>query len=165
MEEGRIELMRAGMAAIREEEFMLGYVLLSDAYRDLRDMTRLAAGLSYYGLSIALMEKKYKAAIDLCNLALESQFYNAEHYYNLAKVYEAAGSKRKAIEALDRGLAMVDGHFLLKKARDAYGYRAKPAVPFLDRSNPVNRTLGRARAQSAEQAASRVAFRERETSS
>jgi len=164
MEEGRIELMRAGIAAIRDEEFMLGYVLLSDAYRDLRNLTKLAAGLSHYGLAVALMEKKYKNAIDLCNMAIEAQFYNAEHYYNLSKVFEAAGSKKRAIEILDKGLAVVDGHFLLKKARDAYGYRSKPAVPFLDRGNPVNKALGIARSRpDAEQGKQAVALRETES--
>ena len=52
------------------------------------------------------MQKKYKPAIDLCKRAIELQFYNGDHYANLARVYVAAGNRKKAIETVEQGLKL-----------------------------------------------------------
>src|SRR5438067_9563477 len=65
---------------------------------------KTATGLSYFGLCLALVQKKFKPAIDLCKRAIELQFYNVDHYANLARVYVAAGNRKKAIEAIEQGL-------------------------------------------------------------
>src|SRR5437763_16261004 len=66
--------------------------------------SKTATGLSYFGLCLALVQKKNKPAIDLCKRAIELQFYNVEHYANLALVYIAAGNRKKALEAVQQGL-------------------------------------------------------------
>ena len=43
---------------------------------------KAAAGLSYFGLCLALVQKKYKAAADLCKRAMDLEFYNGDHYAN-----------------------------------------------------------------------------------
>ncbi len=142
-----ITTIQHGISAVRREEYMLAYVLLTEAYASEDTQLRHPEGLSHFGLALALMDKKFKSAIDFCNQAIELQFYNAEAYLNLAKVYEAAGARRKAVESLDRGLEVVPDHTALKKMRDSYGYRKPPAVPFLDRGNAVNKAIGIARTQ------------------
>jgi tetratricopeptide (TPR) repeat protein len=91
------------------------------------------------------MQRKFKPAIDLCKLAIELQFYNADHYANLARVYIAAGNRKKAIDAIEQGLKSHAEDETLLEVRRQLGVRAKPPVPFLDRAHPINVTLGQAR--------------------
>jgi tetratricopeptide (TPR) repeat protein len=107
--------------------------------------SKTATGLSHFGLCLAIMQRKFKPAIDLCKLAIELQFYNADHYANLARVYIAAGNRKKAIDAIEQGLKSHAADETLLEVRRQLGVRAKPPVPFLDRAHPINVTLGQAR--------------------
>jgi tetratricopeptide (TPR) repeat protein len=104
-----------------------------------------ASGLSYFGLCLALVQKRYKDGIDLCKRAIDLEFYNGDHYANLTKVYVAAGNRKKAVATAEQGLKLVPEHEMLTEVRQSLGVRARPAVPFLDRGNPVNVQLGYAR--------------------
>jgi tetratricopeptide (TPR) repeat protein len=104
-----------------------------------------AAGLSYFGLCLALVQKKYKEGIDLCKRAIDLEFYNGDHYANLARTYMAAGNRKKAVDSAEQGLKLVPEHEMLTEVRAELGVRSRPAVPFLDRNNPVNIQLGHAR--------------------
>lgn len=106
---------------------------------------KAANGLSYFGLTVALVQRKYKEAIELCKRALDLEFYNGDHYANLTRVYAAAGNRKKALETAQAGLKILPDHEELQKARAELGIRSRPAVPFLDRSNPINVTLGQQR--------------------
>jgi len=106
-----------------------------------------ASGLSYFGLSLALVQKKYKMAVDLCRRALDLEFYNGDHYANLAHVYMISGQRKKAYEIVQTGLRLLPDHEGLQRARRQLGVRSRPAVPFLDRSHPINISLGQARQQ------------------
>lgn len=108
-------------------------------------LAKTASGLSYFGLCLALVEKRIKPAIDLCKRAIELQFYNVDHYANLARVYTAAGNRKKAIEILDQGSKSHPDDETLLAVRRELGIRARPPVPFLERANPINITLGQAR--------------------
>jgi tetratricopeptide (TPR) repeat protein len=135
--------------AAREEDFLRAITLFIDIYgtedsppiRTPKD----ASGLSFFGLALALMQKKFKPAIDLCRRAIDLEFYNGDHYANLARVYVAAGNRKKAVEIADQGLKLVQGHEYLRNVRKSLGVRARPSVPFLDRTNPINVSLGQAR--------------------
>ncbi|HEV7487677.1 MAG TPA: hypothetical protein VGQ65_18565 [Thermoanaerobaculia bacterium] len=107
--------------------------------------SKTATGLSHFGLCLAMMQRKFKPAIDLCKLAIELQFYNADHYANLARVYVAAGNRKKAIDAIEQGLKSHAADETLLEVRRQLGVRAKPPIPFLDRDHPINVTLGQAR--------------------
>lgn len=106
-----------------------------------------ASGLSYFGLSLALVQKKYRMAVDLCRRALDLEFYNGDHYANLAHVYMISGHRKKAYEIVQSGLRLLPEHEGLQRARRQLGVRSRPTVPFLDRSHPINVTLGQARQQ------------------
>ena len=145
--------------ATKEEDYLRGLTLFMDIYGGEDAPTSLntkaAQGLSYFALCVALVEKKYKAAIDLCKRALELEFYNSEHHMNLMKVYVAAGNRKKALETVEAGLKLHPEDESLLHARRTLGLRARPAVPFLERANPINVSLGQARH------AKKVAERER----
>jgi len=135
--------------ATREEDYLRALTLFVEVYggEDAPNTlnAKTATGLSYFGLCVALVQKKYKSAIDLCKRALELEFYNGDHYINLMKVYVAAGNRKKALESVESGLKLHPEDEALLNARRSLGVRARPAVPFLDRSHPINVTLGQAR--------------------
>ena len=135
--------------ATKEEDYLRALTLFVEVYGGEDAPTSLnakaAKGLSYFGLCVALVQKKYKDAIDLCKRALELEFYNSDHYINLMKVYVAAGNRKKALETIEAGLKLHPEDEALLKARRTLGVRARPAVPFLGRSNPINVSLGQAR--------------------
>ena len=93
----------------KNEEYLRALTLFLDVYGGEEPpspmlSSKTATGLSYFGLCLALVQKKFKPAIDLCKRAIELQFYNVDHYANLARVYVAAGNRKKAIETRRAGI-------------------------------------------------------------
>ncbi len=139
----------AAIGLAREEDYLHALTLFLEVYgtessppiRSAKD----AAGLSYFGLCLALIKKDYKTAVELCKRAIDLEFYNGDHYANLSRVYAAAGKRKQAVDTAEAGLRVNAENEYLKKARSALGVRARPAVPFLDRANPVNVQLGASR--------------------
>lgn len=148
-----------GILATRAEDYLQALTLFLDVYGTDEQPpisgAKAAEGLSYFGLCLALVSKKYKTAIDVCKRAIDLQFYNGDHYANLAKVYVAAGNRKKALETTEAGLKLLPEHDGLVRVRETLGVRARPAIPILDRGNPINVSLGQARH------ASKVAEKER----
>lgn len=138
-----------GIAAVKEEDYLRGLTIFLDIYGGEDppppSNTKAATGLSYFGLCLALVQKKFKPAIELCKRATALQFYNPDHYVNLTRVYAAAGQRKKAVETAEAGLKQHADYQPLLAARAALGVRARPAVPFLDRAHPINVTIGQAR--------------------
>ncbi len=134
---------------VKEENYLRALTLFIDIYgsedappiRTAKD----AGALSYFALCLALVQKKYKQAIDICKRALELEFYNGDHYANLARVYLAAGNRKKAFETVQAGRKVAPDHEDLTAVRRLLGVRARPSLPILDRKNPINVSLGRAR--------------------
>ena len=106
---------------------------------------KAASGLSYFGLCLALVQRKYRAAADLCKRAIDLEFYNGDHYANYARVYMMVNNRKKALETVENGMKIAPENDQLRKVRQELGVRARPAVPFLDRSHPINVSLGQAR--------------------
>lgn len=136
--------------AAREEDFLRALTLFIDVYGGTDDVPPIrtpkdAMGLSFFGLAVALVRKEMKPAIDLCRRAIDLEFYNADHYANLARVYAIAGNRRKAIETAEQGLKLSPEHGYLTAVRKSFGVRSTPYVPFLDRTNPINVSLGQSR--------------------
>ena len=132
----------------QDEDYLAALTMFLDIYGTQVapiDTPKAASGLSWFGLTLALVRKEYKAAIDLCRRAMELEFYNGDHYANLARIYAAAGKRKKAVETAQEGLRVAPDNEYLHHVRDSLGVRASPAVPFLDRKNPINVSLGQAR--------------------
>lgn len=142
------DLVEMGIDAAKGGGFERGLIFLAEAYRHLsRDMNaKLPASLlSYYGLCLALHKGKTKEGANFCQLALEKEFFNADHYLNLARVWESARSRRKMVEALEKGLARDPQHTGLLRMKAVLGMRRRPVLPFLHRDNPLNIRLGKIR--------------------
>jgi tetratricopeptide (TPR) repeat protein len=134
----------------KNEEYLRALTLFLDVYGGEDPPSpmlsaKTATGLSYFGLCLALVERKIKPSIDLCKRAIELQFYNVEHFANLARVYTVAGNRKKALETLEQGSKTHPDDESLLAVRRELGIRSRPSVPFLERSNPINVTLGQAR--------------------
>ena len=137
------KLIRYGIEAVQSGDYPLGLSLLSSAYGNSKVSS--PDGLSFYGLALAVVEKKYRPATDFCKKAIELQFYNPHHYVNLCRVYLAAGLRKKAYETVQQGLRVIPEEDSLVALTEQLGRRSEPPLPFLNRSNPLNQALGRAR--------------------
>jgi tetratricopeptide (TPR) repeat protein len=137
----------------RDEEYLRALTIFLEAYGAedtsspliMSKTAKSATGLSYFGLCLMLVQKKTKQAIDLCKRAIELEFYDGNHYANLARVYIAAGNRKKALETLRQGEKEHSDDESLMQVRRQLGVRSTPPVPFLDRANPINVTLGQSR--------------------
>jgi tetratricopeptide (TPR) repeat protein len=147
---GILKRIDEAVALTKEQEYLRALTIFLDIYGGEEPpspmlSSKTATGLSYFGLCLALVQKQMKPAIDLCKRAIELEFYNVEHYANLARVYTAAGNRKKAIETIEQGLKSHPEDEVLLDVRRELGIRSRPPVPFLDRSHPINVTLGQAR--------------------
>jgi tetratricopeptide (TPR) repeat protein len=107
--------------------------------------------LSYYGCLQALVDKKYRSGVETCKRAIalfkakasfgEEVLYPV-FFLNLGRAYLAAGKKKDAIDAFHKGLQYDNGNSDLRKELRGLGIRKQPPVPFLDRSNPINKYIG-----------------------
>lgn len=141
------DLVTLGVAAARQGDFERGLIFLAEAYRNLSHEKQRLTGplLSYYGLCLALHKGRIKEAAEFCWLGVEKDHFNPDAYHNMARVWMAGRSRRKAVEALERGLALDPKHAGLLKLRAEFGTRKPPVLSFLHRDNPLNVSLGRMR--------------------
>ncbi len=107
--------------------------------------------LSYYGCLEAVANKNYSSGIDTCLVAIENlrqkvpigeeSFYPV-FYLNLGKAYLAAGRRKEALDVFEKGIAIERKNKDLLWELKKLGTRRKPPVPFLKRSNPINKYIG-----------------------
>jgi Flp pilus assembly protein TadD len=101
--------------------------------------------LSFLGVSVARAQRKWAAAVKLCETALSLRRGDAQLYLNLAEVYVSAGRRDDAIAVLDRSLMYLRADARIKRARANLGKRGSPVLAFLGRGHFLNRSLGKLR--------------------
>jgi Flp pilus assembly protein TadD len=101
--------------------------------------------LSFLGVSVARAQRKWVAAVKLCETALSLRRSDAQLYLNLAEVYVSAGRRDDAVAVLDRSLLYLRVNARIRRARANLGRRGSPVLPFLERGNFLNRSLGKLR--------------------
>jgi Flp pilus assembly protein TadD len=101
--------------------------------------------LSFLGVSVARAERKWAAAVILCEAALSLRRSEAQLYLNLAEVYLSAGQRDDAVAVLDRALIYFKADVRIRRARANLGRRCSPILPFLERGHFLNRSLGKLR--------------------
>jgi tetratricopeptide (TPR) repeat protein len=102
---------------------------------------------SYLGLALALGEKKYGEAEELCKSAIKHEFYQSDFYHNLGKVYIASRQRGLAIKAFRKGLEVDPSNDKIRQTLERIGVRTRPIFPFLSRDHFLNRELGKLRAR------------------
>ena len=107
--------------------------------------------LSYYGCLIAVVENKVREGIAICEDAIKylntsmpfgTEFFYPVFYLNLGRTYLKGRKKTDAIKAFHEGLRHDPENKDLKWEMQKLGVRRKPPVPFLNRSNPINKYIG-----------------------
>lgn len=107
--------------------------------------------LSYQGCLLAMVEKKHDQGVATCRKAIEQlnrnvpfgqDFFYPSFYLNLGRAYLAAGRKDEAVKALNQGLKYDRDNGDLLWELKKMGTRRRPTVPFLGRSNPINKYMG-----------------------
>jgi tetratricopeptide (TPR) repeat protein len=101
--------------------------------------------LSYYGLSLAQAGLSNQIALQACKTAVFKQTADPVLFLNLGRVYLLIGKPVRAMEAFERGLKISPENKTLRMELSKIDRRGRPPIPFLNRSNPVNRWLGKRR--------------------
>jgi tetratricopeptide (TPR) repeat protein len=140
-DESAREILDGGLAAFEARELETAHRAFERAHRrDPRD----PRAMSWYGVTLVLVERNINLGISLCDQALRGGA-NPELLLNQARVALALRQRERAVRAISRGLEQWPEHPALRAARDTMGTRRAPVLPFLARSNPLNRLLGRLR--------------------
>lgn len=136
---------RKGLHALEERRFLESLAFFESAL-NLEEKSGNPAPrmkyLSYYGLSLSLAAGRTPEAIEMCERALSVEFYNPDLYLNVARVYLAAGERRRAHKALCQGLRIEKGHQGLITEIRRMGLRRRPLFSFLPRDHMLNRLTG-----------------------
>jgi tetratricopeptide (TPR) repeat protein len=101
--------------------------------------------MSWYGLTLVLVEKNSNLGVSLVDQALRAVGPSPELLLNSARVHLALNQRERAVRAVARALELWPEDPRLLVARAAMGTRSAPVLPFLSRNNPLNRFLGRLR--------------------
>ncbi len=110
--------------------------------------------LSHSGYLTATVEKKKKDGCKICQEAIkvmsrtpseDKEFFYPILYLNLGKTYLICNQKKAALEVFREGLKHDPKHQELQSHVTKLGCRRPPVLPFLDRSNPINKYLGKIR--------------------
>ena len=142
------EFLRAVRSSLRSGKQKEAYGLLLQATVQHPDDPLI---LSYFGCFQAIVDKKYRSGVEACKRAIlllkKKETFSEEvlypvFYLNLGRAYVAAGKKKDAIDSFKKGLRYDNGNSDLKQELHKLGVRKQPPVPFLDRSNPINRYIG-----------------------
>ena len=108
--------------------------------------------LSYYGCLESIVHKNYSYGIDTCKRAIEllnekmpfgQDFFYPIFYLNLGRAYLSSDDKKRAFEALQKGLSYDKDNKDILWEMTKLGKRKKPVIPYLKRTNPLNKYIGR----------------------
>jgi tetratricopeptide (TPR) repeat protein len=111
-------------------------------FRSAHRLEPSARNRSYYGMALALAERRFDQALELCRSAAKEEFFNPCLYRNLALVHLAFGFKAEAIRFLRRGLMIDPDNAAIQEDLERLGQRRHPPLGFLRRRHMINRWLG-----------------------
>ena len=97
--------------------------------------------LSCLAFCIAKERGQVKKAISLCNDAIQKEPENSFHYLNLGKIYLIEKKKEDAVNVFREGLHYEKNQQIMDEL-DVLGTRKPPVLPFLKRSNFLNKYIG-----------------------
>ena len=131
-----------GLRAFHARELEAAHAAFARAYRrDGRD----PRFMSWYGVTLVLVERNSNLGVQLCDQALRAGGPEPELLLNLARVHLALRQRERVAAVVARGLERWPEDPGLLAAQAALGNRRQPALPFLRREHPWNRALGRLR--------------------
>ena len=134
------ELYRLGTEAIDSRDYAAAQRYLKAAL----DRERTPDHLSQYALALAAHTREIEPSIALCQEAVKQEPKNSEHFLRLGTIYLVAGRKKEAIRIFRLGLRVGKNPTIVRWLQ-VLGDRRKPLIPFLSRTNPLNKYLGKIR--------------------
>jgi tetratricopeptide (TPR) repeat protein len=137
-----IESFAGALARYREGDAAAAHALFERAHRRAPSDPRL---MSWYGLTLVLVEKNSNLGVLYCDQALRLAGPEPELFLNQARAHLALGQRERAVKAIQRGLATAPEDEALKTAKASMGWRRRPVLPCFGRSNLLNRWFGRLR--------------------
>ncbi|MGH0035473.1 MAG: hypothetical protein ACQGVK_10665 [Myxococcota bacterium] len=102
---------------------------------------------SYYGLVLAIADRRFDQGVELGRSALRQEFFNPDLYLNMARIHLSFGFKSEALRYLRRGLMIDPANGPIQALLEELGNRQRQVLKFLPRGHILNRWLGRARAR------------------
>lgn len=132
----------AGRAAFAARDLGTAHEAFQRAHRRAPSDPRF---MSWYGVTLVLVERNSNLGMVLCEQALRQGGADPDLLLNQARVHLALRQRERAVRAILRGLDLWPDDPRLQAARDAIGTRRAPVLGFLSRNNPLNRVLGRLR--------------------
>jgi len=138
------ELFRLGTEALDAKKYRLAHRYLQSAL----EIERSPNHLSQYALALAHEKGDIQTSITLCQEAIKNEPKNPEHFLRLGTIYLLAGRRKEAIRIFHLGLR-VGRHPMITKWLQVLGNRERPIIPFLSRSNLLNKYLGKMRVKLA----------------
>lgn len=131
-----------GLARYRDGDAPAAHALFERAHRRAPFDARF---MSWYGLTLVLVERNSNLGVLYCDQALRVAGPEAELLLNQARAHLALGQRDRAVRSVARGLEAAPLDPALKAAQASMGWRRRPVLPFLSRGNVLNRWLGRLR--------------------
>lgn len=132
------ELFIAGLEALKNGKSGEAAELLERAVA----LDRKPLYCSNLAVCLAKEKKDIKRAISLCKEAIKGDPKNSIHFLNLGRVHVMANQKKDAIRIFYMGLRYSENKDIIAEL-NRVGRRRPPVLPFLERSNPLNKFLGK----------------------
>lgn len=108
--------------------------------------------MTYYGCLVAIVGNNPFEGIRICKESFrqlkKGMPVGKEHFYptfylNLGRAYLASGDKKRAVESFMTGLRFDNDEKHLNEEMQNLGIRRRPFLPFLRRSNLINKHIGK----------------------
>lgn len=130
-------LLRKGEQALQNGDTLVALLQFESAHA----ITPLPGVKSKLAYCLAMERRQYQQSMLLCRQALQEEPDNPDHYYQLGRIYLAAGQKRQAIKSLRKGLKF-RRHQPIIDELNRLGLRKEPFFPSLPREHLLNRGAG-----------------------
>jgi tetratricopeptide (TPR) repeat protein len=141
-----LALAKQGIERCREQDWDTGLKLLGRVAEEREPKAEMPSlFFSYLGRAIAHCDKRYREALSLCSHAVSLNPDHPENWANLARIYIYTNKRRLALKALHRGFQLDPQNGFLLRVKNKFVARQPPVIPFLPRSFPLNRWLGKRR--------------------
>lgn len=138
------ELLEASRESVKREQWANGARFMS-AYMDrfsARAERPPAGAVATFALCLG-HTRELRRGLELAKRAQLGDPRNPNVHWCLAQLHILAGSRRDAIEAVERGLRVAPDNFILLRMRRRLGVRQPTPLPFLARNHKLNVRLGR----------------------
>lgn len=131
------ELYKKGVAAIDRGDTLSALVFFEKAIQ----IENNPSISSYFAYCISKERGQYIKAISLCEEAMNKEPEIPDIYLNLGRIYLLQNKKEEAVKIFREGMKFGKNQRIIEEL-NKLGIRKPPVIPFLKRSNPINKYLG-----------------------